>query len=1246
MTASSTSRARFLTRLLQGAAVAGALALGVMGLSGQSIAATAANTVIQNQATVTYTDENTNAYSAQSNVASIKVKQIYSATIATDKTAVGAPGQLIYFQHTLSNNGNGTDTYYVAAMQHDGANTDADAGTSGTTADSGNFGILRAYYDVNANGQVDPGEALLYDGQAVLEKEADTAVNREAANQTLFDTTLLAGLGTITVDGGSAASIVIETRLPSGASGNTYGLKLMVESKEGTASLVNDSVSDLTAALGLDVDDDTNDDVATITSDAVLNVRKSAVVTQPTSKGDSGTITYNIEVSNTGLADATNVVLWDGVPSDATLSTTPNMAQSGFGANAGDVGLYYHKFQTGETEASLEDGDADNLQNDNVTQATGLPAGFGTLDNDVANDDSNEALTGGAVDINNDGDKTDAFWVSGTDFRTVVVGYDAILPANTTVSFSYDVKFAGTLAAGTVIKNIANVCADTDSTPGIDTCTPSNEVPVTTPPFPALELSDTGDTATGDNYIDDGTAGELSTANFTDYDRDHTSETEVTAWASTAFNGTDQRYGAAAPDNATGLVVGEISDIQYAGNQAAGSTVEFPLHLVNFGNVEDVFELEAVNNAVEAKVQTYITTLGLTPATLTLDDTTLINFQNGTGGSQPIFSFWDATGNTGLLDSNGDGIIDSGPIAAGATKTIMIKLKLPADYSGNKLHTAQINATSAESVTQGSAIVDSAYLLVGRITTPGGDLKNGTNYTGGTDHAVGAVPNTFRDDASDDAVTVKTGNPGATVQFDLLIKNTGGAPDAFQLSAGADFGNAATDALGAIHSGWSVVFKDLGLGDGTTGSGANGTCASATAPATITSTPAIPVDKSWHICAEVTISSTATQALADLPAYDWDNADNNNVRETTGGTEDPTDFNADTDGDYPIFFRIVSQTSGSVDVKLDAVDVNAVEDVSCVPNNANQLQPGGSVDYPHEIKNTGNTSESFVLGGANSNTALGFSNIVLITADNTSKDGSTPLTLGWSLLLAGDAVKVIDADGTTVVWKIIADLDGIGAGTVVGVTLDPGQKLPTTIRVFAPSSAANATVDVATLSGNHNYTADVAGATVSCSDTSTIILGQVRLTKTVSPDTACDGTPDEALATTKGAVIEPNQCAVWQIVATNEGDATVSNVIIYDAAPSFTTYVAGKMASCAGDATLDTTGSGCTTTDIVTNKDHTDADDIAATDGGGVAHVDGHFAKASGGNVTFYVGTGATQTTGGALAPGASITVRFTTQVD
>jgi len=112
-----------------------------------AFAAPAAGTVIGNQATATYTDGGGTPRIATSNQVTTVVSQVKSFTLATDGAQTASSGQTVYYQHTLTNTGNGTDTYALIA-----------ANTAGF-----NHGALAIYADANNDGLPD-GAAITSTG--------------------------------------------------------------------------------------------------------------------------------------------------------------------------------------------------------------------------------------------------------------------------------------------------------------------------------------------------------------------------------------------------------------------------------------------------------------------------------------------------------------------------------------------------------------------------------------------------------------------------------------------------------------------------------------------------------------------------------------------------------------------------------------------------------------------------------------------------------------------------------------------------------------------------------------------------------------------------------------------------------------------------------------------------------------------------------------------------------------------------
>jgi uncharacterized repeat protein (TIGR01451 family) len=136
---------------------------------------------------------------------------------------------------------------------------------------------------------------------------------------------------------------------------------------------------------------------------------------------------------------------------------------------------------------------------------------------------------------------------------------------------------------------------------------------------------------------------------------------------------------------------------------------------------------------------------------------------------------------------------------------------------------------------------------------------------------------------------------------------------------------------------------------------------------------------------------------------------------------------------------------------------------------------------------------------------------------------------------------------------IIDDSLAAGGGTL-GVALAPGASVQLLVKVTAPAGATLGSTDTATLTasvaGVINGTAPPANATVT--DVTTVISGDLTLTKTQAIDAACDGTADTAFGTSNISAA-PGQCVCYSITAQNTGTANATAVVINDTTPAFTT---------------------------------------------------------------------------------------------
>ncbi len=241
-------------------------------------AAPLAGTSIGNQASASYTDANSVARITVSNSVSTIVQQVGNATMTQSQSKVAAPGQTIAFPHTITNNGNGPDTFTLTL----GGTITGSANLAATPTNSTVF-----FADNNCDGVADSNAPTNTIGPVA------------AGAQGCFVAQLTAG----TTAGASAA---IDITFASAFGGTLTG--------------------------------NPNTDTLTISANAVINVSKSISI----STGPSGTrVVYQLTYRNTGTVSAGNVVIADVVPTGVTIVTgTARWSAASTGAlteAAGDV---------------------------------------------------------------------------------------------------------------------------------------------------------------------------------------------------------------------------------------------------------------------------------------------------------------------------------------------------------------------------------------------------------------------------------------------------------------------------------------------------------------------------------------------------------------------------------------------------------------------------------------------------------------------------------------------------------------------------------------------------------------------------------------------------------------------------------------------------------------------------------------------------------------------------------------------
>ena len=184
----------------------------------QANAAPLAGTSIGNQASATYIDSNSVSRITVSNSVSTIVQAVGSLTLSSSQTKIGAPGQPITFPHTITNTGNGADTFALTV----------------TTPTAG--GALPAtaplfYIDANCDGVADNSTAITSLGPVAAAAQAcfvaQATLNSSGAQNSFVVTATSGTTVTATQSNTDAASIssagVVNISKAIGTSSGTAG---------------------------------------------------------------------------------------------------------------------------------------------------------------------------------------------------------------------------------------------------------------------------------------------------------------------------------------------------------------------------------------------------------------------------------------------------------------------------------------------------------------------------------------------------------------------------------------------------------------------------------------------------------------------------------------------------------------------------------------------------------------------------------------------------------------------------------------------------------------------------------------------------------------------------------------------------------------------------------------------------------------------------------------------------------------
>ena len=333
---------------------------------------------------------------------------------------------------------------------------------------------------------------------------------------------------------------------------------------------------------------------------------------------------------------------------------------------------------------------------------------------------------------------------------------------------------------------------------------------------PTIDYSVTGSTVRG--IINSLAAGQAGTVSFQVTLASGLAAGTLNNTASFSYNDGAGSVGPVST-NTFGLSVNQTAGVTLSGATVAsalqGSTVSFSNTLVNTGNATDSFDISVAAGS---------------PA-----------FPPGSA-----FALYKADGVTPMVDTNGNGVVDTGPVAAGASTTVVLKVTLPAGASGGPYNVSK-TATSRFNAGLSATTTDSLT----SITANSVDLTN--NAAGAGAPGLGAGP-------EGSPVVSNSVNPGATTRFTLYASNGSGAGDSFNLAASTD----ASFASSSLPAGWTVVFRDAaGTVITNTGVVAGGSAALVYADVTVPANQAaVPAGQSLYFRV-LSPSSGASDRLAD-----------------------------------------------------------------------------------------------------------------------------------------------------------------------------------------------------------------------------------------------------------------------------------------------------------------------------------------------------------------------------------------------
>ena len=166
-----------------------------------------------------------------------------------------------------------------------------------------------------------------------------------------------------------------------------------------------------------------------------------------------------------------------------------------------------------------------------------------------------------------------------------------------------------------------------------------------------------------------------------------------------------------------------------------------------------------------------------------------------------VYTLFREDGRTPLLDSDGDGVPDTGPLDPGEGRRVVLGVRLPAEAlgdNGGAGFEARVIARSSVDASASNPVLD----RLGAILPSVADLT--VDAPAGEAGALGEGAG-----SETDPVLVRDARPATTVRFTLHANNIGRVAEAFALGASTDPSFTET----TLPDGWSVTFRSADGGE-------------------------------------------------------------------------------------------------------------------------------------------------------------------------------------------------------------------------------------------------------------------------------------------------------------------------------------------------------------------------------------------------------------------------------------------------